>query len=240
MRAPAKQIRVVFLDDGGVLNDNERRAPEWRRLLGGYLAPRLGGSPEAWGQANEPVFTAIWRDWEALRARGEDPGPGWFPAQNSRWLSGMCERVGVPVPSDIEGTVRAAQLHVMRNIDCAYPDAAPAMRALQAAGVTMHLASGGLAWELEEYLRRMGVWELIGRPYGVDLIGTSKTGRRYYDRISEDSGVEPATAVVVDSHAEPLEWADAAGFRTVHLDRLNTGSRFARIRTLDELLPLLG
>lgn len=240
MRAPARPIRVVFLDDGGVLNDNERRAAGWRRLLGEHFVPRLGGTPAAWSEANGAVYATIWRDWEALRARGEDPGPGWFPAQNARWLAGMCERVGVATPNDVEGAVRAAQLHVMRNIDCAYPDAAPALRALHAAGVTLHLASGGLAWELEEYVRRMGVWELIGRPYGVDLLGTSKTGRRYYDRIIEDCGVDPRSAIVVDSHAEPLEWADAAGFRTVHVDRLNTGSRFARIRTLDELLPLLG
>jgi len=49
-RAPASAVRVVFLDDGGVLNDNDRRAVEWRRLLGEFFAPRLGGTPEAWGE----------------------------------------------------------------------------------------------------------------------------------------------------------------------------------------------
>jgi hypothetical protein len=43
----------------------------------------------------------------------------------------------------------------------------------------------------------------------------------------------------VDSHAGPLEWADAVGFRTVHVDRLGVGSRFDRITALDQLLPLL-
>ncbi len=151
----------------------------------------------------------------------------------------MCERVGVPVPADIEGTVRASQLFVMSNIDCAYPDAAPAMRAMRAKGIALHLASGGQAWELEAYMRRMGVWELIGRPYGADLLGVNKTGLRYYERIAEDSGVDPGSATVVDSHAEPLEWAAHVGFNTVHLDRLRTGSRSTRIETLDQLLPVL-
>lgn len=239
MRVPARPIRVVFLDDGGVLNDNARRAPEWRRLLGEYFTPRLGGTPEAWAAANMIVIEDIWRDWQRLQARHDDIGPDWWPAQDARWLSGMCERVGVPVPADITSTVRASQLHVMRNIDCAYPDAAPAMRAMRARGIAPHLASGEQAWGLEEYLRRMGVWELIGRPYGTDLVGASKTSRRYYDRIVEDSGVDPQGAIVVDSHAEPLEWAEAAGFRAVHLDRLDTGSRFERIATLDQLPPLL-
>ncbi len=239
MRAPVRPVRVVFLDDGGVLNDNERRAPQWRRLLGEFFAPRFGGTEAAWSEANTVAIEAIWRDWQALQTRGLDVGPEWWPAQNPRWLGVMCERVGVAVPADIEGTVRTSQLHVMRNIECAYSDAAPAMRTMHARGVTLHLASGGQAWELEEYMRRMGVWDLIDRPYGADLIGTSKTSRRYYDRIIEDSGVDPRSAIVVDSHAEPLEWADAAGFRAVHLDRLHTGSRFERIATLDQVLPLL-
>ena len=238
-RAPVSAIRVVFLDDGGVLNDNERRAPEWRRLLGEFFSPRLGGTPEAWGEANREVFEGIWRDWQRILERGDEVGVDWWPSQNPRWLTGMCERVGVPVPADIGGTVKASHAYVMAHIDCAYPDAAPAMREMRARGVTLHLASGGQRYELEPYMRRMGVWELIDRPYGADLLGVNKTSVRYYERIVEDSAVDPASAIVVDSHAEPLEWADAVGFRTVHLDRLREGSRFTRIATLDELLPLL-
>ena len=151
----------------------------------------------------------------------------------------MCERVGVAMPDQVSDEVKASKGHVMAQIECAYPDAAPAMRALRASGFTLHLASGGRTDELEPYMRRMGVWELIGRPYGVDLLGVSKTGRRYYERIAEDSGVDPGTAVVVDSHAAPLEWADAVGFRTVHVDRIGEGSRFTRIASLAELVPLL-
>jgi FMN phosphatase YigB (HAD superfamily) len=238
-RAPARRVRVVFLDDGGVLNDNDRRAPEWRRLLGEFFPPLLGGTPVAWADANEVVFEGIWRDWQRLRERGDELGPDWWPAQNPRWLVGMCAQVGVAAPDDLDGTVKASHRYVMARIDCAYPDAAPAMRELHAKGLTLHLASGGQTYELEVYLRRMGVWELIDRPYGADLLGVNKTGPRYYERIVEDSGVDPDAAIVVDSHAGPLEWADAVGFRTVHLDRLGEGSRFGRITTLDQLLPLL-
>jgi len=238
-RAPARPVRVVFLDDGGVLNDNERRAPEWRRLLGEFFAPRLGGSATAWGEANRIVFDDIWRDWQWLQERGEEVGPDWWPSQNPRWLAGMCERVGVPVPADVAGTVADSHRYVMEHIECAYPDAAPALRAMHSRGLTLHLASGGQSYELEPYLRRMGVWELIGRPYGADIVGVNKTSRRYYERIVADSGVDPRDAIVVDSHAQPLEWADATGFRTVHVDRLGTGSRFTRIASLDQLLPLL-
>ena len=239
MRAPARPGRVVFLDDGGVLNDNERRAPEWRRLLGEFFAPRFGGTPTAWGDANMVVFGAIWDDWYRAKANGTELGPDWFPKQDERWLSGMFERVGVPVPSDIDGTVRASKAHVMEHIDCAFPEAAAAVRAMHDRGVTLHMASGGLSYELAPYLERMGILDRFDRLYGPDLIGTHKTSPRYYERIAEDSGVDLEAAIVVDDNAEPLEWADATGFRTVHLDRAGAGSRFTRIASLDQLLPLL-
>ncbi|MDQ6858338.1 MAG: hypothetical protein M3Z65_05020 [Chloroflexota bacterium] len=222
-----------------MLNDNDRRAAEWRRLLGEYFAPRLGGTPPAWAEANRRVFLALWDDWHRLRDRGLEAGPSWWPDQDRRWLSGMCEQVGVTVPADVDGTVRASRAHVMAHIDCAYPDAGSAMRAMRTAGLTLHLASGGQSRELEAYLRRMGVWELIERPYGVDLLGVNKTSARYYERIREDSDVDPRDALVVDSHAEPLEWADAAGFRTVHVDRLRAGSRFVRFDSLQDLVKRL-
>jgi FMN phosphatase YigB (HAD superfamily) len=101
------------------------------------------------------------------------------------------------------------------------------------------MASGGLSYELAPYLKRMGILQLFDRLYGPDLIGTHKTSQRYYERIAEDSGVDPRAAIVVDDSAEPLRWADATGFRTVHLDRLGTGSRFSRITSLDQLVPLV-
>ena len=64
------------------------------------------------------------------------------------WLTGMFDGVGLPWPEDINGTIRASRAHVMAHIDCAYPDAASAMRGMRAKGVTLHLASGGttLGW----------------------------------------------------------------------------------------------
>ena len=40
-------IEAIFLDDGGTMSDNDRRAPQYRAILGDYLAPRLGSSPSA-------------------------------------------------------------------------------------------------------------------------------------------------------------------------------------------------
>ena len=48
-------IEAIFIDDGDVMNDNARRGPQWQRLVGEYLAPRLGGDQVAWGRANKVI-----------------------------------------------------------------------------------------------------------------------------------------------------------------------------------------
>ena len=55
---------TVFLDDGGVLNDTERRIAEWSRLIADYLSPRLGGIREAWAESNRDVFDRQWRRFQ--------------------------------------------------------------------------------------------------------------------------------------------------------------------------------
>ena len=180
-----------------MLNDNERRAPEWRRLLGEFFAPRFGGTPRAWGDANWTIFSEILGDWSRAQRSGTPLAPDWFAQQDERWLTGMFERVGVPVPTDLSGTIRASKAHVMDHIDCAYPEAGPAVRAMHQRGITLHMASSGVSSELAPYLSRMGILDLFDRLYGPDLIGTHKTSPRFYERIAEDSGVDPDTAIVV-------------------------------------------
>ena len=48
-------IEAIFIDDGDVMNDNARRGPQWQRLVGEYLAPRLGGDQVAWGRTNKVI-----------------------------------------------------------------------------------------------------------------------------------------------------------------------------------------
>lgn len=68
-------FRHIFLDDGGVINDNSLRAPQWQMLVGEFFAPRLGGSQPAWAEANRAIFGDVFA-W--LEAQLElDGSPGW-------------------------------------------------------------------------------------------------------------------------------------------------------------------
>ncbi|GAC1492263.1 MAG: hypothetical protein NVS1B1_10010 [Candidatus Limnocylindrales bacterium] len=231
---------MLFVDDGGVLNDNERRAPEWRRLIGDFFAPRLGGTREAWAAANAAVFPGTWERYLAHIRTATTGVREFLQAEDRRWLVEMCAAVGVEVAADeVDDLVEASHRYITRNADCAYPESAQAIRDVARSGITLHTASGETSVQLDGYLRAMGLRELFDRPYGTDLIDRFKSGPHYYAAILADSGVDPADAVVVDDSAEALDWAAACGLRTIQVARGGGGGgRHETITSLSSL-PLL-
>ena len=224
MKPAMQTVTHIFLDDGGVLNDNERRGAEWRRLIGEYLSPRLGGESLAWGEANRIVFDAQWKRFEAWNALHslDDEYVDFFSSggESSRWLREMCEHVEVPAPDDSAEVAAATARYVQERIRSGYEDAAPAVRALFAAGYTLATASGEQSHALDLYLRALGIRDCFaGRLYGRDLVRAHKAGPVYYERILADSGLSPASTLVVDDNANSIAWAAQAGMQTVHMCR---------------------
>ncbi len=216
---------VIFLDDGGVLNDNAIRSAEWRRLTGEYLSPRLGGDRAAWGQANSVVFDAQWQRFEAWQEDASLHSQVEFfttRAERIRWLTEMCDHVGVPAPQGdacLSLAIKTEE-YVMPRIRAAFPEAVDAIRELHARRLALATASGALSNELGWRLDGMGVREYFtGRLYGPDLIGTPKSSPEYYKRIFADTQLDPGAALVVDDNVRAVGWAAEAGARTVHVCR---------------------
>jgi hypothetical protein len=88
------RITTLFIDDGGVMNDNAKRAPEWRRLVAEFFVPILGGNREMWEEANRVVI-------DNLLQQVLTPGPGgqdcvaWYDAYQVRWLREMAPLSGL-------------------------------------------------------------------------------------------------------------------------------------------------
>ena len=56
---------AIFLDSGGVINDNKLRAPQWVHHLGNFLPTTvLGGTPEIWGFANTEIVKTFFARWD--------------------------------------------------------------------------------------------------------------------------------------------------------------------------------
>lgn len=230
--------RVLFVDKGGVLVDNSDLSPQWRRLIGEFLSPRLGGSPPSWGEANVPAFEHQLERWRAAMAgRGPADIRGFFAKDARLWFLDMCDGVGVARPSDEEADRIAADTiaYVKAHLQMPPPRRAlDALRVLRQRGVILHIASADAHDELVAFLRQIGARDLFDRVYGSDLVNTWKFGPEYYRAVLADSGVDANRAAVVDDSVEALSWAHECGLRGFLVER-RSGEDFdaAVTRTFD-------
>jgi len=216
--------RVLFIDDGGVLNDNALRGPEWLRLIGGFMSPRLGGAPERWARANAVVFPQVWGDI-SKRLSGFATYTDFQRAYSVEWMRAMCARVGVAPPSDDAAETLHVELtcYVWERADAAIPGAADAVLALHRAGYTLYTASGGASWELQVITEKMGLGHAFSRLYGSDLVDQVKSGPAFYEKVFAHAGVTASAALVIESEAKCCEWAREAGAQALWVDAKGRG-----------------
>ena len=232
-------IAVLFVDKGGVLVDNTTLSVQWRRLIGEFLVPRLGGRHEEWGAANVPAFERQWARFQQAAAAGGPADIRGFFANDARlWFLDMCDAIGIERPTDdVADTIAADTVsYVKARLDVPVPRALAALSALRSRGVVLHTASGDAHDDLVEYLERIGGRDLFDRLYGSDLVNTWKFGPDYYRAVLADSGVDPARAAVVDDSPQALAWARECGLRGF-LVELRGGEAFddAVGRTFEEV-----
>ncbi len=208
----------IFLDDGGVITDKERRAAEFARLVGDCFVPLLGETEEAWNCAHRVVASQL-ADPQSVSVLAAADFVGFYRAYQLRWIGGMCELLGLPAPPEEECLDLAYRAlgWITRHIHAALPGAVEAIRLLHRQGYALHAASGACSLELAGSFEGLGVRSCFGRLYGADLINTFKEGPEYYARLFADVGVQPAEALVVDDSADATRWAARLGARTVLL-----------------------
>ena len=207
------------------MNDNALRAPQWRQVLGEFMPRHLGGTPEQWAEANRLQFPRV---WHAVAPRmAEFTSHDAFQREyDLLWFGSMCSHLGIPMPPEPQAReiVYEATKFITANVRADYPDAVPAIRSLHATGFVLHTASGTRSWELDNFLRSMGVRQCFGSLFGPDLVDIMKGSPEYYRRVFERARVEPSSAVVIDDDPLPCTWAEAAGATTIRVDRAARGS----------------
>jgi hypothetical protein len=119
----AMTLPAIFLDDGGVLNDNQVRGAQWQRLVGEYFPPRLGGAPEAWAEANRVVINRILeREAWQVRLRANSDYAAFDRAYQLDWLRWMCAHVASR-PRPMMSLALARNARPIRRVRSAYPGA---------------------------------------------------------------------------------------------------------------------
>jgi HAD superfamily hydrolase (TIGR01509 family) len=234
---------VILLDDGGVMNDNRLRGPQWQRLAGEFFAPRLGGTIAAWAEANRVVMQSILEpaNWQR-RVQAAADYPSFEYVYRLDWLCSMAQLVGVPLPSEQECVQLAQQAenYIIPRVHSAFPGAIEAIEQLYATGYILHTASGESSVQLAHYLEGMRVRHCLGRLYGADLLNTLKEGPEFYTRLFADLQIAPGEALIVDDSPRALNWARSLGAHTVLVGAAGEpGDGMAHIHSLAELPAFL-
>jgi HAD superfamily hydrolase (TIGR01509 family) len=82
--------------------------------------------------------------------------------------------------------------------------------------------------------------DVFDRVYGSDLLNVWKSSAAYYRVILADTGIDPATALVIDDSPRAIEWAAECGLGGV-LVRRRADEPFESsvLRAIDEVDALL-
>ena len=210
---------ALFLDDGGVLNDNGLRGPEWLRLIGEFMPARLGGTAEQWASANRVVFPQVWGD---LQTRLPDfaSHEEFQRTYPTKWMRAMCAHIGIASPPDDDAVTLYCELSIFvgEQATSAIAGAADAVLSLHRAGFTLYTASGTTSWELRGIMAKMGIGEAFSKLYGPDLVDRVKYGPAFYQKLFADAGIDPSRALVIDSDSACCRWASEAGAHAVWID----------------------
>lgn len=208
----------IFFDDGGVMNDNRKRGPQWERLVGEYFADRFGGDPIVWGGANHRFIVehlAKYETWTGLYD-GQDYAP-YNRLFIDAWVEGMFNNAGRELPprSQYDDIFYLSSEYVTPRVHSSFPGVVDTIKVLYNEGFTLHTASGESSADLHGYLSGMGVRDCFTQLYGPDLIDTLKTSERYYLEILKDLDINPEQTIFIDDDPRILAILNKMGFHAI-------------------------
>jgi len=203
-------VRAVLLDALGTLVELEPPAPRLRGLLA-----RAGF--EVSEERAARAFAAEIEYYLEHHLEGADRDS----------LDDLRRRCAAVLARELElpelGLARARELMLKSFEFRAYPDCAPALRALRERGVRLVVASN---WDcsLSARLADAGLEPLVDGVVSSAQVGEAKPGAAVFRRALELAGAAPSEALHVgDSLANDVEGARAAGIRAVLVDRTGGG-----------------
>ncbi len=226
MAPPLSGARAVVFDAYGTLLDFASAAAQARDVLG-----------DRWQPLND-----LWRrkqlEYSWLRALMGRHADFWQLTGDA--LDHALEALAIAEPG-----LRQRLMDAYARLD-AYPDAAPALRALQARGVKLAILSNGTPRMLAQAVRSARLDTLLDQVLSVEEVGTYKPHPSVYRLACDRLGVWPAELAFVSANGWDAWGAKAAGLRVAWCNRAGqprerlTEPPDAVIRGLDELPGLLG
>jgi phosphoglycolate phosphatase-like HAD superfamily hydrolase len=161
----------IFIDDGGVMNDNSMRHEQWMDLVAEYLLPRYGGESHTWREANHQAIEILIKELDQRIKESQNLDFQKHQSLLDRiWINQMFDSVGVNRPPKHEyyRICREIENWVTPQVDSAIDGIIPVIRKLKSVGYPLYTASGETSWTLYGYLSGMGILDCFITLYGPD------------------------------------------------------------------------
>jgi putative hydrolase of the HAD superfamily len=164
-----------------------------------------------------------------------------FHEQRRERLRDFLPQTGLAVPkTDTQlDDLFAVYLRKYEEAWTAFPDAAPALLGLRAAGIPVGVVTNGNHDQQTSKINRIGLEPLIDRIFSSELTSHAKPAPEAFAEPCKSMQLSPAqTLYVGDNYRVDIEGARNAGLQAIHLNREST-RRKGTIQSLAELLPFL-
>lgn len=128
----------------------------------------------------------------------------------------------------------------------AYPDAAPALRALRAGGLPTAILSNGSRSMLQDAVTVAGIADLLDAVLSVDVVGVFKPAPDVYRLVVDRFGGSPSAVAFPSSNGWDVHGAASFGFQSIWVNRAGLpddrlpGAPVQVIPDLESLPALLG
>lgn len=205
------------------------------------------------------VGSAVATQAAALRARADELSALWRRKQlEYTWLRSLMGRhadfwqvtedgldyalAAMALPA---ASLRPGLLAAYRVL-AAYPDVAPALRALRASGLPTAILSNGTRGMLQDAVSAAGIADLLDAVLSVDAVGVFKPAPEVYRLVIERFGGSPSAVVFLSSNGWDVHGAASFGFQSIWVNRAGLpddrlpGAPVRVIRDLTSLPTLLG
>ena len=218
-----ENIEAIFIDDGGVMQDNETRGQQWLQFLPEYLIPIYGGEAEQWAESNKEVLRQQMPRF--INGTGFPDVGGFIEIRAAMAVESvhiMFNHVGIAPPSsDTEcfALYQSYNEYVIKRVRSDPPGTVEAIRSLATDGYRLYTASGSESVQIHLMLDVLGVRNLFIETYGPDLVDTHKGSSNYYRLILEHAGENPETALFIDDSLKSVGWIEEAGATAILISK---------------------
>jgi len=233
-----RDLRAIFFDMGSTLSHQQ---PTREDLLFDFLAERGHERPVQQIRRSLLACDTWWHEWT------EQNPFGWQDARLTKTMRSEYRRVfmqtmDLPANDGLgEALTNLWTTSIMRRHTAVYPDVMPTLHAVRQRGLKLAIVSN---WDasLQSHCDDLGLTPLFDTIVGSLDVGYEKPDPRIFQIALERVQVTASQVLHVgDMYVSDVVGARRAGITPALLDRhdLQTDADCLRVRTLDQLMPLL-